>query len=302
MSEQELPTAIHYVHSIWFVMLATGVLGGLLSYYIDKGEGKGGKNKSTKPWQRHLITGVLATFMVPLFLQMIGSGLLKELSPQHYNFFVFLGFCSAAAFIAQHFATSVSTSMLKDTQKEAHQAKADAEEAVKISQTNVQRAETLKVDNYKIKGALHFQSKDYDKALNSLNRYLKHYPDDSHSLWRKAYILKRKNLVQEAFELVDKAIKHEHESDASILYYNRACYSCLLNHKVESIIADLQKAFSLDCDNLIEGYIRDDLTVNEEDPNNTSDLISIKDDPKFVDFLQEKNINIDTQKDAAIEK
>ncbi len=115
MDLAQTATSENIIHSIWLTMLITGILGGILAWYREQHNDK----TSTQNLIAHCISGILATFMVPLFLQMIGSSLLKDLAPEYHQFYVFIGFCSAAAYISQTFANKVSERMMQDTQQKA---------------------------------------------------------------------------------------------------------------------------------------------------------------------------------------
>jgi len=271
--ESIVPT-VHYVHSIWIVMLIIGLCGGVLAWHKDHDN----EDSLTEHFITHIITGILATFMVPLFLQMIGSTLLKTLAPNHHQFYVFVGFCSAAAFISHNFASKVSDRMMQDTQKKAKVAEKKADEALLKSESNF-------VEGLKTRGGILFQEENYDKALLYINEYLDHRPEDAGMLWRKAYILKRESNVSEAYELVSKAIELKTDPIA-LIYFNRACYGCLLNKSVESVIKDLEHAFKIDDDGKVVEYIKNDIE---------KDLKLFMKNTIFLDYLSSKGVQIDTE-------
>ncbi|MFT4927499.1 MAG: hypothetical protein ACI8WB_003610 [Phenylobacterium sp.] len=190
---------IHSIHSIWIAMLITGATGGLLSWYMaedckqdsqkeytDKDPANAHiTDKPSEPIVKHLLIGLLATFMVPLFLQMIGSTLLVDLVPQHHKFFLFLGFCSAAAYFSQRFASTMSQQILDqakktagtEAKKEAHkigdEVKKTAIGAEDIAEKALKQTESLEVANLALKGALYMIENEFERALIYLDQYLK---------------------------------------------------------------------------------------------------------------------------------
>lgn len=268
---EALLTSAHYVHSIWIVMLLIGLMGGALSWLKDCNE----EDSVTEHLLTHLITGVLAVFMVPLFLQMIGSTLLKNLSPEHHQFFVFIGFCSAAGFIAHSFASRVSDKMWEDTKAKAQVADKKADKALEKSQESY--LETLKTRS----GVL-FNGEEYERALVFIDEFLHAVPDDVSMLWKKAYIVKRKNDIEQAYELIDRAVRLS-EKSVALLFYNRACYAALLKKPTEQIISDLEQVFAIESPEKSVDYIQNDLEY---------DLKPILDRKDFVDYLKSKGVQI----------
>jgi DNA-binding MarR family transcriptional regulator len=72
-----------------------------------------------------MVIGIAASFLVPLFLQMISSDLLQRGASDHLALFVFAGFCLIAAISSKAFIRTLSEQVLK----EVRAAKAEAQEA-----------------------------------------------------------------------------------------------------------------------------------------------------------------------------
>jgi hypothetical protein len=105
------------------VMLASGVLGGLVNYYLlDKSSGR------YMPWWQCVIVGVAAAFIVPLFLNMIASGLIGEIlgsagrSGDASRLLVLAGFCLVAAITSRQFIDSVAKRALDQARAAAVEA------------------------------------------------------------------------------------------------------------------------------------------------------------------------------------
>lgn len=218
---EQLEVAGSWVHSPFVMMIVVGLLGGYLSWVNSVHEKSNPMDPVCKKklW-KHLITGVMATLMVPLFLQMIGSSLLDKISPNNSQFYVFLGFCSAAAYVAQRFAGTMSERLLKDVAEKANHAE--------------QEVDKLKVNQFRLQGNIHFLEKEYTKALTHFHEYIQFVPNDINTLSRMAYSLKRMGKIRDALDITNKAIKLSKDNDW-ILYYNRACYRTLLLNNDENI-------------------------------------------------------------------
>lgn len=99
-------------------MLAAGALGGAINHYVytekEGQEKKGRKSTTRKP---SILVCILvstgAAFLVPLFLNMIASGLVKECVDDPLKYLVFFGFCLIAAITSRPFIYSLSSQVLK---------------------------------------------------------------------------------------------------------------------------------------------------------------------------------------------
>lgn len=264
-------TAGILVHSPMVLMLAIGLLGGWLSWLNTDYDSPYCHRKLA----RNLITGVLATFMVPLFLQMIGSSLLKDISPQYQQFYVFLGMCSAAAFVAQRFASTISEQLLQKANDKAEHAEQTAKNAS-------EKTLSIEIQQMQLQGSLHMIKKNFEEALVYMDEYLKHNPKDSNTLWRRAYCLKRVGRVARALKDIDVAIDCS-KKPQGMLYYNKGCYMALLKKDTSEIVKVLERALELDFEP-VKTAIANDLE---------SDFKRIKDDPKFIDFLSKYKVALD---------
>ena len=107
------------------IMLGAGGLGGLVNYYLSRSE-----DSSKSSLKESLILGIAASFLVPLFLQMISSNLLRSGVTVPLDRFVFAGFCLVAAISSKAFMRTISDRVLR----EVGEAKKDAKQAVETAQ------------------------------------------------------------------------------------------------------------------------------------------------------------------------
>ena len=112
--------------TIVIVMVASGLLGGIINFFIAD-------TQAEKPlsWWQHIVVGVGAALMVPLFLNMISSGIINSIrgtsgqSPDLSELLVLAGFCLVAAVSSRAFIRTISERVLQ----EARAAKKKAEDA-----------------------------------------------------------------------------------------------------------------------------------------------------------------------------
>ena len=99
------------------IILAMGSFGGYLNYLhrfdVDEKE----KMNKNAVW-KYVLLGIGSAILVPAFLKMIASDLIKESSPyDNINYFIFSGFCLVAAIFSKRFITTISEKVLKDLEK-----------------------------------------------------------------------------------------------------------------------------------------------------------------------------------------
>jgi hypothetical protein len=104
-------------HWLWIIgiIILFGGLGGIVNYfftYIPNNEEKSKWNSFELA--KSLVIGISASFLMPLFLNMISSDLIKESMNDPYKLFVFSGFCLIAAISSKAFIQSISQKILKE--------------------------------------------------------------------------------------------------------------------------------------------------------------------------------------------
>lgn len=119
--------------TIAIVMTVSGLLGGLINFYIADSAGD-----NPLAWWKHIIVGIGAAFMVPLFLNMISSGLIDSIrgtsqgTQDPSKLFILAGFCLVAAVSSRSFINTISERVLqeaRDAKKKAEYAQEQAAEA-----------------------------------------------------------------------------------------------------------------------------------------------------------------------------
>lgn len=133
------------------VIIATGIAGGLAGYFIslDRGTAKqepsdDSSAKIVAPWLKYVFLGVIAAFIVPLFLSMAESDLVTNLlavsdsTPSSSDIFVFAGFCLVAAISSRAFIQSISDRILREAREARETAEAAQAQAEEIADTIVE--------------------------------------------------------------------------------------------------------------------------------------------------------------------
>jgi hypothetical protein len=106
----------HPFYLMFGIMVVAGFLGGGLNYLLSWRDNA----ESAAIWQS-LVGGLVASFMVPLFLNMISSNLvdsIKGIAPNAGDpskLFVFAGFCLVAAVSSKAFINTLSHRILSET-------------------------------------------------------------------------------------------------------------------------------------------------------------------------------------------
>ena len=123
-------------------MLVSGIVGGLINYYLSD-------PATEKPlaWWQHIVVGVGAAFMVPVFLNTISSRLIAEITGTEITseilskLLVLSGFCLLAAVSSRAFIRSMTDRLLREVsaaRREAKEAKEQANNAEAIADLTVE--------------------------------------------------------------------------------------------------------------------------------------------------------------------
>ena len=114
-------------------MLVSGALGGLVNYFLSDTQ-----DEKVLSWWQHIFVGVVAAFIVPLFLNMASGDLIDKIrgvdtkAPDYSKLFVLAGFCLVAAASSRAFIRSLSERVLQEVRsakRKAEEAKVEAAEA-----------------------------------------------------------------------------------------------------------------------------------------------------------------------------
>lgn len=119
--------------NVWLfvVMLVAGLVGGGLNYVRSRRE-----EPENTTFSQSVLGGIVASFLVPLFLNMISSNLLDAIRGTPGNvgdlskLFILAGFCLVASVSSKHFISTLSDRILREakaTRQEVRQMKSEVE-------------------------------------------------------------------------------------------------------------------------------------------------------------------------------
>jgi len=132
------------LRSIALVLLVSGIVGGLVNAIITDPA-----QETRLPWWQHTLVGVAASFMVPLFLNMISGELIdKIIEGKNSKLFVLAGFCLVAAISSRAFIRTISDRLLQEVRtvkQEVAVASAKADDAAVKADDAVVKADAAKV-------------------------------------------------------------------------------------------------------------------------------------------------------------
>jgi hypothetical protein len=126
---------------VFSVMVASGAIGGLISFFISGTVEDTSRTVDYTPlsWWRHIVIGIGAALIIPLFLNSISAHLISDMEKDHSQIFVLIGFCLVAAITSRTFISTMSEKVFRELRANkreisavkgvAEQAETKAEEA-----------------------------------------------------------------------------------------------------------------------------------------------------------------------------
>lgn len=91
------------------IMLFAGILGGFINFYRDEW----GFYIKERIKTKLILSGIGASFLVPLFLNTISSGLLESSKERPSDYFIIAGFCLVSAILSYRFIDSIGEVVMK---------------------------------------------------------------------------------------------------------------------------------------------------------------------------------------------
>jgi putative effector of murein hydrolase LrgA (UPF0299 family) len=102
----------NYILYLVLIMLGSGIVGGLANYLVNSKE-----KFSWRDLSGYVLLGVVASFVVPLFLNMISSGLLADAQNNPITLLVITSFCLIAAVFSKSFLENVYNKLVQEVEK-----------------------------------------------------------------------------------------------------------------------------------------------------------------------------------------
>jgi hypothetical protein len=101
-----------YNLQIFLLMVGAGLLGGVTNYFRIESD-----KKNSRTFLGNILMGISAALLIPLFLNMISSNLIKESAGDNSKLFIFFGFCLIASLSSKAFIQTISERVLSDLKK-----------------------------------------------------------------------------------------------------------------------------------------------------------------------------------------
>lgn len=140
----QMENAGYHLWVLVFIMVACGAFGGFLNYLNDFDTIENEK-KNKQIRFKYILLGIGAAFLIPLFLNMISSDIIRSTDPADY--LIFAGFCLVAAIFSRRFISTIGDRILemaKNAEKMAMESKQKAETARKELYVTNERIEDVK--------------------------------------------------------------------------------------------------------------------------------------------------------------
>lgn len=148
------------------LMIGAGLLGGITNYFRSDQE-----KKDSLLFLKNVFMGVSASLLIPLFLNMISSNLLKESASDSLKYFILFGFCLIASLSSKAFIQTISDRLLNEvrkTEEKLENIKTDVK-AVLDKETEPAEEEEENKDSLSKIRAFSFDE-DTKKVLNALGK------------------------------------------------------------------------------------------------------------------------------------
>jgi len=114
------------------IIISAGIFGGMVRFFNSMDTSK---EINLKELIKYVLTGIGAAILIPLFLNMISSDLIKTDKIEILNYFIFTGFCFIAAYLSDKFLSTIGDRILNEVNK------------VKSKQENTSQTVELLVEN-----------------------------------------------------------------------------------------------------------------------------------------------------------
>jgi tetratricopeptide (TPR) repeat protein len=239
----------------FFILFTVGIVGGFIEYLKSTDEHQnclenenGHFHCRVHLWIKKTMIALAASFMVPLFLKIIGNGEVGnyiniELFSTH--FYYLIGFGLIASIYSSKFIETVSDKILKDIKK-------NEDDIVIINKENKILKKQLtesQIDTKLTKVEVYINEERYDKAIEDMDEILELNPtikQKATTLVNKAYVVKRmkndEEGLNEALKIINKVLEFKPNDHDAL--YNRACYNSLLGN-YQAVSEDLEKLVEL---------------------------------------------------------
>ncbi|HTO16315.1 MAG TPA: YEATS-associated helix-containing protein [Edaphocola sp.] len=175
------------------IMIISGAFGGFLNY-LHKFDTRA--DEETHSVTKYILLGIGAAFVIPLFLKMISSDLIR--SSDNLDYLIFAGFCLIAAIFSKRFITTIGEQVLE----RAKNAEKMAKESIRKADNNQLDIATTKERVEDVKLAVDINKLTVDKDNTDTRIFKSVETNNSHLI-----LLELSNNYVEKTDVVDNSAR-----------------------------------------------------------------------------------------------
>lgn len=208
------------------VMLCSGAFGGYLNYLHNFDTVEADK-KANRIKVKYILLGIGSAFIVPAFLKMIASDLIKETEPyDNISYLIFAGFCLIAAIFSRRFISTIGERIL-EVARQAEKTSKETKQQIEFTKqelTNTQeRIEDVKLSvslkSFKEEASPQGISDPLSYLLEFADSYIKRtsVPDYADRLKLKAEIGRKMGQIIVSYKLPQEELLSQYPSEGMYL-------------------------------------------------------------------------------------
>jgi hypothetical protein len=207
-------------------MLCSGAFGGYLNYLHNFDTVEADK-KADRIKVKYILLGIGSAFIVPAFLKMIASDLIKETEPyDNISYLIFAGFCLIAAIFSRRFISTIGERIL-EVARQAEKTSKETKQQIEFTKqelTNTQeRIEDVKLSvslkSFKEEASPQGISDPLSYLLEFADSYIKRtsVPDYAERLKLKAEIGRKMGQIIVSYKLPQEELLSQYPSEGMYL-------------------------------------------------------------------------------------
>lgn len=173
----------------YYILIPTIIIFGLLGGLVNAIR----TNINRKDYWKSLVKGIVASFLVPVFLEIIKSELGRNLTNELYDYIVFGGMCLIAAIFSDKFIDAIGEKILK----KAKEAEKKAEESNNKVNTVIDKRAEPEEDEEPVERRINnYKEFTETKSMSSIQKILKSLKNDQYDYRTLSGIAKETDLTK----------------------------------------------------------------------------------------------------------
>lgn len=134
---------------LFIIMILCGIIGGV-TVHVTTLTKNDKENFFNINLLEKVLYGIIASFLVPLFLNTISSSLIDEIGTKNKSIFIFIGFCLIASLSSKLFIATLTEKMIKTLQKQQNDINDLKDTVEPIVVKNTDTSTDVNFDSFKI--------------------------------------------------------------------------------------------------------------------------------------------------------